>query len=199
MTLHSYLANSSFARINLPTTVDIDALQREILQLSEDQWIPHVNINGYSGQWDVLPLRCLQEHEFSHPILKSFAIEVGEQWCDLPILTQLSNVKNILAAIRCETQSVRLMRLHASAYIKPHRDAGLAIEYGAARLHMPIITDESVEFCVNEHLVKMRAGELVYINADQTHWVRNNSKNPRVHLVVDCKVNAWLLESIVCG
>jgi aspartyl/asparaginyl beta-hydroxylase (cupin superfamily) len=88
------------------------------------------------------------------------------------------------------------MRLHAGAEIKPHRDQGLCLEQGEARLHLPLQTNEQLNFYVDDKRVPMQAGDLWYINADQVHWVENKGQNARINLVIDCEVNTWLRELI---
>ena len=91
------------------------------------------------------------------------------------------------------------MRLKAGAEIKPHRDHGLSIEFGEARLHLPIYTSESVRFYVNKKIIPMHAGELWYFNADQIHEVYNDGNEDRINLVIDCVANEWLCEQIITG
>jgi hypothetical protein len=89
------------------------------------------------------------------------------------------------------------MRLKSQAYIKPHIDHGLAMEFGEARLHLPICGGEDVEFVVNDQQVPMQPGQLCYLNADQSHWVRNHGQHDRINLVIDCEVNIWLTKKIL--
>ena len=91
------------------------------------------------------------------------------------------------------------MRLKAGAEIKPHRDYGLSLEYGEARLHLSLQTSDKIYFYVNHQRVPMNAGELWYINADQEHAVQNLGNEDRINLVVDCVANDWLRERLVLG
>ena len=88
------------------------------------------------------------------------------------------------------------MRLQAGAEILPHRDRGLAAEFGEARLHVPVYSPAGVGFFVDGARVPMLEGELWYINADREHWVTNRSTEHRIHLVIDCVVNEGLLHQI---
>ena len=91
------------------------------------------------------------------------------------------------------------MRLHPGAEINAHRDHGLSLEHGEARLHLSLQTNEQLNFFVNEKRVPMQAGELWYINADQVHRVENKGSEPRINLVLDCVVNDHLKEQIYAG
>ncbi len=183
----------------LSTISNLNALQQEIQLLLQQDWQAHVNQRDYQGGWDVLPLRCAAEHLHSHALLQSFAIAGVTAWQDLPLLSQCPALMAWLHSLPWSVKSVRLMRLHAGALIKPHRDHGLCLEQGEARLHLPLQTHPELRFYVNEQQVPMQAGELWYINADQTHWVENNGQQDRINLVLDCAVNAVLQEQVYAG
>lgn len=171
-------------------------LCRELASLIEQQWFSHVNSRDYCGDWDVLPLRCAQEHQLSHGILQSFAIDSVTSWHNLPSLQQCPALLQFINTLPYQIKSARLMRLHPGALIKPHRDQGLSLEHGEARLHLPLQTNAQLSFFVNNQRVPMQAGELWYINADQLHWVENKGETARINLVLDCEVNQILREQV---
>lgn len=176
------------------------SLQQELNALLLQDWLPHVNQRDYrqgdQGGWDVLPLRCAAEYQTAHPILQAFSIATQEYWQDLPCLESSPALLSVLKSLACPVKSVRLMRLHAGAEIKPHRDLGLSLEQGEARLHLPLQTNDALNFYVDEKRVPMQAGDLWYINADQVHWVENKGQDARINLVIDCEVNTWLRELV---
>jgi len=176
------------------------SLQQELNALLRQNWLPHVNQRDYRqgdlGGWDVLALRCAAEYQAAHPILQAFSIATQEHWQDLPCLESSPALLSVIKSLACPVKSVRLMRLHSGAEIKPHRDLGLSLEQGEARLHLPLQTNDALNFYVDEKRVPMRAGELWYINADQVHWVENKGQEARINLVIDCEVNTWLRELV---
>lgn len=176
-----------------------EQMRGELELLLQLQWHAHVNKRDYQGGWDVLPLRCPSEHLNGHVILQSFALYTSEVWSNLPQLEQSPTLLRFINELPYQVKSVRLMRLHPEAEIKPHRDNGLSLENGEARLHLPLQTNNLLRFFVNEQLVPMQAGELWYINADQVHRVENKGAEPRINLVMDCVVNAELKEQIYAG
>jgi hypothetical protein len=180
----------AFAR--LPCGATPADLQADTAFLLRQSWVGHVNRRDYQGDWNILPLRCPREHADAHPILQGFAIQGNDEWQDLPLLQECPAIRALLKTLNCPLKSVRLMRLCAGAFIRPHRDQGLALEYGEARLHLPIHTSSDVRFVVDGRRVPMRAGELWYINTDREHEVRNPGKSDRINLVIDCLVNDWL-------
>jgi hypothetical protein len=190
-----------FSRIKC--TISLAQLQREVELLlqsnSRQPWVDHVNRQDYVGGWDVLPLRCQRQHLGAHPILQGFAIGDGNDWGNLPVMSQCPQIQNLFNQLQCPVRAARLMRLKAGAEIKPHRDHKLSIEFGEARLHVPIHTSDAVSFLVDKKTIPMRAGELWYFNADQIHEVYNRGNDDRINLVIDCAVNDWLRERILAG
>lgn len=187
----------SFARLDYALVAQ--DLQKEIYHLLQGNWVDHVNQRDYQGGWDVFPLRCQRQHLDAHPILQGFAIADGNEWENLPALAQCPLISSVIAQLQCPVKAVRLMRLKAGAEIHPHRDAGLGVDYGEARLHMPIQTSDAVEFYVNHKRIPMEAGELWYINADQIHEVYNRGSEDRINLVIDCVANDWLRKKVYEG
>lgn len=188
----------------IPCDIQLTTLQAEVESLlhsaqTSGGWVDHVNKNDYQGGWDVLPLRCQRQHLNAHPILQGFAIADGDDWENLPVMAQCPEIQNLFNQLLCPIKAARLMRLKAGAEIKPHRDHELSLEFGEARLHVPIHTSEAVAFFVNNKKIPMRAGELWYFNADQVHEVYNRSNEDRINLVIDCVVNDWLREQILDG
>ena len=177
--------------ITLPfIQADID---RELSFIQDEQWVKHVNHDVYQGNWSVIPLRTLKQNEKAHPILQSYQIEGKGEWVDLPILQLLPNVGAILSALELNFRAIRLMKLAGGAQILSHRDQGLCIEKGEARLHIPLQTNAQLEFISHGKLLDMQAGELWYINADQQHSVTNKGGEDRINLVVDCFVDNKLM------
>ncbi len=192
----------SFAKINC--AISLTALQTEVdallhASVETNSWLDHVNKYDYRGGWDVLPLRCQRQHLNAHPILQGFAIAEGDDWENLPVMAQCPEIQNIFNQLQCPIKAARLMRLKTGAEIKPHRDHQLSIEFGEARLHVPIHTSDAVSFLVNNKKIPMAAGELWYFNADQTHEVYNRGSEDRINLVIDCVANDWLHEQVLSG
>lgn len=187
-----------FARLG--AQVSLQGLREEADALLSSPWCDHVNRGGYDGVWQVIALRCLRKHVADHPILQSFSIEApDDEWQDLPVLQQCPAVRQLLEQLHCPVRSVRLMQLKAGASIRPHRDPGLGLAHGQARLHVPVYTSPDVQFIVEGRVIPMAAGELWYFNADATHEVLNRCTRDRIHLVIDCMANTWLTESIARG
>jgi hypothetical protein len=175
---------------------DVQQMREELQLLLQMHWHAHVNQRDYQGGWDVLPLRCASDHLNAHGILQSFAIHPAQDWSNLPYLEQSPALLRFINELPYQVKSVRLMRLHPGAEIKPHCDQGLSLEHGEARLHLPLQTNDLLKFFVNEQWVPMQEGELWYINADQVHWVENKGAGQRINLVIDCAANQQLMDLV---
>ncbi len=198
------MENPVISFVKLPCVIQLAALQADVEALLHhsqrvDAWVDHVNKNDYAGRWDVMPLRCQRQHLNAHPILQGFAIAEGDEWENLPVMQQCPEIHKLFNQLHCPIKAARLMRLTAGAEIKPHRDHGLSIEFGEARLHVPIHTSSDVNFFVDNKKIPMRAGELWYFNANQVHEVYNRGSEDRINLVIDCVANKWLCEQIYSG
>ncbi len=166
--------------------VPISRIQHELKKINSN-WVDHFNIAHYQGAWTVLPLRTPGGCDSIIPDLGT-----ADHYEDHPNMFFFPAVKQLIANMRCEIMSVRLLNLAAGAMIKQHCDAELAFEKGEARLHIPIYTNPDVEFYVNNDRVMMNEGECWYINANLPHRVSNHGHSDRIHLVIDCRVNPWL-------
>ena len=174
--------------------------------LVETTWVSHVNRNNYQGSWDVLSLRCLNRHKEAHPILQCFTHDdpvhnelsssQNQGWVNLPLMEQYPAIHKVFSYLQCPIKSIRFMRLGPKDKILPHRDEGVSLQWGEARLHIPIISTPLVNFIVASHKVNMNPGELWYIDADKEHSVENNGSQERVHLVIDCLSNNWLKDKV---
>ncbi len=188
------ISSINFSKLSIK--IDKQALANNLNKLRGEEWVDHVNQDDYNGAWKILPLRCKKKHIDDHQILQAFALEGAVEWVDLPVLKRSIEINNILSQLNCPIKSVRLMSLFPGAKISPHRDPGLCMEFGEARLHIPIETSDQVDFLVANTRVPMNSAELWYINADQIHEVENRGKEPRINLVIDCEVNQWLKNEI---
>lgn len=66
-------------------------------------------------------------------------------------------------------------------------------------MHVCVQTNEDVEFLLDALPVAMAEGDCWYIDVDKPHSAANLGATPRIHLVVDCVVNAWLRERMAAA
>ena len=173
----------------LPLQFDVARLQHDAAQFAPAQWQKHFNTHVYDGDWSGVALRMLPDATiplFPDPTSK-------QAFVDAPAMQQTSYVENVLRTLHCQVNSARFLKLAAGSSIKRHRDYQLGIEDGEVRLHVPVKTNERVEFYMDDVVVPMAAGELWFLNFNHYHSVLNGGDEDRIHLVIDCVVNDWLL------
>jgi hypothetical protein len=84
------------------------------------------------------------------------------------------------------------MRLTPGSVIKEHVDTDLSFEDGTVRLHVPVVTNDAVDFRLNGTRVVMEAGSCWYLRLSEPHSVANRGSEDRVHLVIDAEANDWI-------
>jgi len=171
-------------------TFDPAPLAGEVALITDVEWRPHFNSQTYSGEWRVAALRSkggVLERVEANP-------SSSDEFADTPILARSPELRRVVRGFRCPTTAVRLLSLSPGAVVREHRDHGLRLEDGEARLHIPVLSNRDVEFVLDGEPLPMAPGECWYINADLPHSVVNGGTTARVHLVIDCQVNDWLLD-----
>ncbi len=155
-------------------------------------WKTHFNTGYHNGGWQAIALR--------ESNMASLGIAPGEHaletYYDNAILAACPGIAQLVAHIQCPLKAVRLMRLVSGGIIREHVDAGVSLESGEVRLHLVLDSDEHTHFYVAQKRVPMRQGECWYVNVAQPHRVANTGSKDRIHLVIDCVVNPWLIDAV---
>ena len=76
------------------------------------------------------------------------------------------------------------VNLPAKQKIPKHYDFGYYL-LNVHRLHIPIVTNDCVEFFLNGDVVNMKTGSCYEINNAREHAVSNNGDTDRIHLIMD--------------
>ena len=167
----------------------------EAKTLADTEWSPHFNQGKHNGGWQGVALRA--------SALSKLAISPGEHaqevYKDQAWLAECPGLAALISEIPCPLKSVRVLRLLPGGEIHEHRDAGVSLAHGEARLHCVLQTNEKVFLYLKGQRVPMREGEWWYLDVSQPHRVVNQSAQPRLHLVLDCVVNDWLLQKLCEG
>lgn len=113
------------------------------------------------------------------------------------ILKKCKYFQKILNDLNTDIYLVRMMKLDAGGYIAPHND-GVQFNnrYKMIRCCIPIITNELVFFGINDKEYNLKKGHLYYTRVDKTHWVKNNSDQDRIHLVIDIKPTKEMIKKL---
>ena len=171
----------------LPLAFDAAMLREEVSRLAPEEWSAHFNTRQYEGNWSGVPLRTTPGAR-----LPLYPDPSGTEFEDLPVLDRCPYAREVLSAFECPLTFVRFLKLAPGSNILEHRDHCLSYEDGEVRLHIPVQTNEQVEFVVDGTALPLREGECWYINFNLPHRIRNGGETDRIHLVIDCKLDAWL-------
>lgn len=174
--------------VKLPFSFDAPRLLADTAQFADDEWVGHFNTQIYEGDWSGIALRAAKGAQVA-----LYPDPTAEGFADTELLARCHYVPEVLASFQCELTTVRFLKLAAGATIRRHRDYQLGLEDGEIRIHIPVQTNPQVEFVLDEQRVEMREGEAWFLNFNLYHSVRNAGATDRIHLVVDCVVNDWLL------
>ena len=176
-------------RLRLPLRFDGDRLAADLQRLSLP-WIDHFVKQNYDGNWSVIPLRA--KADARHPIQMIYSDPTATAFADTPMLDECAYFRAVLDTFECPLRAVRLMRLTPGSVIKEHTDLDLSFEDGCVRIHVPVVTNDRVEFYLNHSRVVLEAGSAWYLRLSDPHSVVNRGDSDRVHLVIDASVNPWV-------
>jgi hypothetical protein len=176
-------------RLRLPFRFDGSRLAADLHRLSSP-WIDHFVRQNYDGNWSVIPLRA--QAGARHPIKMIYSDPMATEFEDTPMLNECPYFRAVLDTFACPLQAVRLMRLTPGSVIKEHADHDLSFEDGSVRIHVPVVTNDGVEFYLNRERVTLEAGSAWYLRLSDPHSVVNRGDADRVHLVIDASVNPWV-------
>lgn len=177
-------------RRRLPITFPAQDLLAEMRDLPTAAWVDHFVQANYQGSWRILPLRG--PAGATHPILMATAHPGQDTYEDTPFLAMAPAFQKGLHQLRCGLRSVRIMALGTGSRIREHRDPDLDGAGGIIRLHVPLLTHESVRFVLNGTPVPMKSGECWFLRLSDPHAVDNPGLGERIHLVIDAQLNPWL-------
>ena len=171
---------------------DAPSMQADLREILPHEWRPHFNKQYYEGDWKALALRSTTGR--TNQIYRS-PDDVREA-VETSTLTRCQCFRRVLDSFACPILAARLLSLGPGSRIREHEDYYIGPEYDQLRFHIPVVTDERVEFFVNNQKLLMSAGEAWYIDFSLPHRVENLSERTRVHLVVDCRINDWVRKMI---
>ena len=176
--------------LQLPFYFDTQKMQQETLLLGNEFWKLHFQVKHYEGEWSAIPLRSINGETGN-----VFISPVDEDvYADTVLLQSCPYLQEVLHSFHCPLLSARLLKLAAGAQIHEHRDADLCFEEGLVRFHIPVVTNEQVEFFLQGEKMELHEGECWYMNFNLPHSLHNKSNADRIHLVIDARVNDWVKE-----
>lgn len=174
--------------LQTPLYFDAYKMQQELFSLQGKQWPLHYQTRHFEGEWSALALRSIDGTSVN-PIISPLN---DAAYHDTDLLNQSPYFQQVLKTFQCPLLSVRLLKLSAGSVIKEHKDAELFFESGLARFHIPVITNDAVEFYLQGERIHLEEGECWYCNFNLPHSLANKGKTDRIHLVIDAEVNEWI-------
>lgn len=129
--------------LKLPFSFPIDELIKDLSVVSSNEWTAHPNRQAYSGVWEISSLTSPSGDS------KDIVAVENQEYIATGLLEKTSYIQTILNTFQTKIEAVRFMRLGADSIIKEHCDKGSCFEEGYARLHIPITTNDNVEFLLS--------------------------------------------------
>lgn len=182
-------------RVQLPLSFDVAKMQTEFEELKLGDFT-YYNCIPMTG-----PAHIVDPSIPMPPPADDYADGSWTEWLDTPALKQSPYFKSIIETFSEHTSVtlVRLLRLAPDSVVKEHNDPtlGLEVHKSVIRLTIPILTNDKVEFYLNDTLVPMQPGECWYMDLTKKHRVVNDGSTERVNMTIDMIPNEWVREMIL--
>ncbi|HMR07726.1 MAG TPA: aspartyl/asparaginyl beta-hydroxylase domain-containing protein [Polyangiaceae bacterium] len=178
--------------LRLPMRFDADRLKQDLHQIGAELWADHRH--GYhDGSWSAVSLIGNSDDP------RDIHVSEGRPFVHTSLMQRTPYFKEVVASFRGSKRRARLMRIAAGGRIFPHHDAGLDVDHGVARLHVPVVSDPGNVFWLAGRRVPFRVGETWYGDFSFPHEACNQSLAERVHLVFDVQLDAELIAMLPAG
>ncbi|QYK14060.1 aspartyl/asparaginyl beta-hydroxylase domain-containing protein [Shewanella rhizosphaerae] len=156
----------------LPLSFDVERLQQELAAFDEDDWRAHHESFKGNSAIALISVGGSFNNEFKGPMSPT------------PALLQSPYLQQVIASFGEVIGRSRLMRLAPGCEVPLHSDINYHW-HNRVRIHIPIVTDEAVQFHCDDKQVHMGEGECWIFDSWKYHKVVNKSDKMRVHLVID--------------
>lgn len=156
----------------LPIQFDVAHLVAELEQYAEQDWREHPQ--KYHGNTSI-PLITVNG---------GINDAIDGPMATTDYLAHCPYIQQVLASFNTVFGRSRLMRLAPGSEVPRHNDVHY-YWHNRVRIHIPIITEPSVQFYCGSKAVHMAAGEAWIFDSWKPHRVTNPGKHHRIHLVAD--------------
>jgi hypothetical protein len=183
---------------------DVSSLKERVAAIPEEEWAANdARQRRFAVHQDTQTIHLLFDDDFRHTNPTEW--EMYHQLADVlqPLLNKISRFYNTSAKARKLRKDfgygyfirLNLVRLHAGGAVKRHIDRGYSLAH-SHRVHIPIITNDRVDFTVGKQTIVMKEGEMWEVCNRRGHNVENNGDQPRINLIAD-----WVIpgERCCCG
>src|SRR5208283_5442468 len=121
----------------LPFFFEPARLRADLEAVADSAWVPHFNREDYTGQWSSVALRSRSGRADDIQPRGQAA-----EFIDTPLAALCPQLKEVVDAFDFPKKSVRLLRLHAGARVREHRDPDLKLADGEIRIHVPVASND---------------------------------------------------------
>ena len=174
-------------RLLLPIAFDPVRLAADLAGLRGIAWSDHFVTAGYEGDWSIITLRQPSGARLS---LTDISDPERGDYMDTAAAAACPYFRRVLRTFACPLLSVRLTRLGPGSAIREHSHA--VDESRVAQLHIPVTTNEYVDFRLNGRHCPMPAGSVWWFRLSDPHSVINRGQTDRVLMLIDLIANEWL-------
>lgn len=172
----------------ITTGLDISALREAVLSTTPEEW------ESFTIRQDVFSAQAHTKSivlKFNGPMVgidhpgttKTFPEFSDWEALVMPIVSKVQEFYPSTVISK-----LFMPKLKANGIVQYHMDSGLTLEL-VHRIHIPIITNEKVDFHVGKEMVNMLEGNAYEINNSHQHGVKNGGDEARIHLMVDLYEN----------
>ncbi len=183
---------------------DVAAFKQRVLEFAEQQWQGEAfRQQRYEVHRDTQTIALVFDPDFRHthptrlpplqelePFIRPVLKMVADHFDDSPQGFELFEAHCMGYFVRAN-----LVRLQSGGKITEHTDNNFSLVH-SHRVHLPVITNDQVEFTVGGETLNMKEGALYEINNRRMHSVRNAGSEDRIHLILDYVIPG---EKCCCG
>lgn len=171
----------------------IDRIQKEPKLWEENTWRQDYTIQNerpVSPQQDTqaIMFRWAPENKIES-VRDSLNVQIHKNLLDISEVQPLI-IECLTTAGAIECGRVFITKLKPGGKVLPHSDYGMYSDH-FERFHLVLTSDPGNRFFVENtqgwgESYSMRPGQFFWFNHKETHWCVNESKNPRMHMIIDC-------------
>ena len=193
VSLNSNQNNDRYSMMNLKKEksvrllgeVSIDNLLKKVSALSVNDWEKQNAIKP--NKFDVLDSTQHIVFRFINDFKNHKSYSDRNLWSEWKesIEPILESVADFYGYHKAEFPRIMLAKLPIGGEIKPHIDKSPAAQF-PHKIHVPLQTNEKAFFHLEETSVNMKVGNAYEVNNNVLHWVKNNGKTDRIHLIFEC-------------
>lgn len=170
--------------LQLRSDFDVSSILEKISDISDEKWAESGRERLFAVHKDTQSLQLVHFEDFQYekPAYRELYSDLEEVM--QPVIDYISDYYRDNGFI----VRMILAKLLKGGSVPKHTDSGYSL-LNCHRVHIPIISSDSVVFSVGGEEINMRVGEFWEINNGVTHGVENRGTEDRIHLIVDWMPN----------